>query len=143
MPAAAAKAKQREIRHQDPARRLTWLEAHRRWRKNQAADLSSLHIAAVDTTIEKWTESFGVGSTIEVISLPVFVEWVASHIHGTKGRGAQLRHSHLLTIARWRRSRGFIADVPFEHAPKPEARLAKHRPATPNEVIGIAGLLPP
>lgn len=140
---AAAEAKQRELKHQDPAHRLTWYEAHRRWRDDRLSKLSPQHLAAVDGTVAKWIASFGVNATIEGTALPVFVDWVAAQASGTKGRGAQLRHSHLLTIARWCRARGLVADIPFEHAPKPEAKLARRRPATAGEFVAIADLLPP
>lgn len=140
----AAMGKERELKHDEPVKSITWQEGYDKWRvAPRKKRLSAGHLGAVHRTMKKWLESFGVNATIEGTSLPIFVEWVTKQAAGTKGRGAQLHHTHLMTIARWCRSRGFVAKVPFEHAPKPEAMLDKRRAATIIEFMEIADLLPP
>ncbi|MCD8140474.1 MAG: hypothetical protein LUE17_11980 [Planctomycetaceae bacterium] len=105
---AEADAKERELRHQAPAEALTWYVAHQKWKDAHLGKRSPGHLAATDTTMRQWIEAFGVKSTIEDTELAKFVEWVEESGRGTKGRGAQIKHAHLLAIARWCRKRGLI-----------------------------------
>ncbi len=139
----AAASKERELRREGPGNALTWMDGYRRWLDARLPRLSPGHLSGVESTMNKWAESFGVNSTIEGTSLPSFVEWIADQAKGTKGRGAQIRQTHLLTIARWCRSRGLVKSIPFEHAPKQEARLDKRPPAAISTFLEISKLLPP
>lgn len=139
----AAAAKERELRYDAPAHALTWGDAYSRWKADRTPHLSQGHLGGVEITMNKWFASFGASSTVEGTTLPAFVEWLQSQAKGNKGRGAQLRRSHLLTIARWCRSRGFVEKIPFEHAPKPDAKMERRRPATVDEFFSIAEILPP
>lgn len=140
---AAARKKHLELQRLTPQTALSWEEAYRRWLDDRGTKRAATHLSGVAITMRQWIESFGPAATVEGTSLPAFVEWVAGHAAGTKGRGAQMKHGHLLAIARWCRSRGFVKEIPFEHAPKPETRMDRRRPATIQEFLDIAALLPP
>lgn len=139
----AARNKERELKTRAPADALTWEDGYSKWREELKGRRSQGHFEGVQGTMNKWLADFGVKSTIEGTPLPTFVEWISEQAKGTKGRGAQLHQSHLITIAKWCRSRGFITTIPFEHAPKPEATLDKRRAATIMEFMEISDLLPP
>ncbi|MCD8352549.1 MAG: site-specific integrase [Planctomycetaceae bacterium] len=140
---AAAVAMERELKREAPPDALTWEQAYDRWKAENVGRLSLGHMQGVDISFRKWFADFGTSSTIEGTDLASFTGWLAEQAKGTKGRAAQLRQSHLLTVAKWCRSRGIIKDIPFEHAPKPAARLDKVRAATVEEFLDIGKRLPP
>lgn len=139
----AADAKEREILHKPPSQALTWMEAHRRWVDANRAKFSPLHIANTEITLKQWCASFGASATIEGTTLAAFSGWVEEKAKEGKGRGAQLKYGHLLAIARWCRARGMVDSVPFEHAPKPEARIDKRKPAEVGMFFKYMEILPP
>lgn len=139
----AADAKEREMLRKPPAEALTWVEAHRRWVEGNRHRFSPGHIANTEITIRQWCQAFGANSTIEGTSLAAFAGWVEDKAKEGKGRGAQIKRGHLLAMARWCRARGMVEAIPFEHAPKPEARTAKRKPAGVEQFHRIAAILPP
>jgi integrase len=138
----ALAGKERELKREAPQDALTWPEAHRRWLEGNAGRFSEGHTENSRTTIRLWCQSFGAGSTIEGTPLAAFTEWVDDLAHAGKGRGAEIRRNHLLAIARWCRARGLVKEIPFEHSPKPPARIQPRRAATVEEFFNYAAVLP-
>ncbi len=138
----AADAKEREILRKPSADALTWTEAHRRWIDANRSKFSPLHIANTEITMKQWCAAFGAGVTIEGTTLAMFSGWIGEKAKEGKGRGAQLKHGHLLAIARWCRARGMVETIPFEHAPKPEARIEKRKPAEVGMFFKYLEILP-
>lgn len=138
----AAQIKERELKHEPPLYALTWPEAHRLWLEGNSKRFSRSHVEASERTMREWAQSFGANSTIEGTSLAAFTSWVDDKAKGNTGRTAQVKYGHLLAIARWCRQRGLIKEIPFEHAPKPIARMRKRGPISPEQFHRIAAVLP-
>ncbi len=92
--------------------------------------------------MKQWCAAFGASVTIEGTTLAMFSGWIGEKAKEGKGRGAQLKHGHLLAIARWCRARGMVETIPFEHAPKPEARIEKRKPAEVGMFFKYLEILP-
>ena len=93
-------------------------------------------------TLRQWIEAFGAGSTIEETGLSEFTRWVEDKARIGKGRAAQVKREQLLAIARWCRARGLVKEIPFEHSPKPAARVQPRRAATVEEFLDYSAVLP-
>ncbi len=137
-----AEDKQRELKHQAPVNALTWIDAHALWLADPDNNYSDGHIATSRKTIELWTKDFGADSTIEGTELSAFTTWISDRAKEGTGRAAQIKHEHMLAIARWCRERGLIKIVPFEYSPKPKARTKKRGPASVEQFHQYAAVLP-
>lgn len=133
---------ERELKTGHATKKMTWAEAHRQWLDGNKGKFSDGHAANSVVTIRKWCERFGVESTIEGTTLAQFSSWCEEICLKGKGRGGQIRRAHLLAIARWCRDRGLVKEIPFEHSPKPAARLEKRRAASLDEFLAIAEAMP-
>ncbi len=135
-----AEAKERELCRQTPKDALTWEDAYKRWLENN--DFSEGHVKNTTTTMKQWYAAFGANSTIEGTSLAAFSAWMEERSKEGKGRGAQIKYGHLMAIAEWCRERGYVTEIPFEHSPKPEARLEEREPAQVEAFVAIMKALP-
>lgn len=135
-----AEEKERELRREGPVNALTWRGAHARWLRGN--DFTESHANDSTLTIDLWEKDFGVNSTIEGTTLAMFSHWVSTYAKKGTGRSAQNRRAHLLAISRWVRARGMVKTIPFEHAPKPPARMKKVKPAEVDVYLAYLEALP-
>ncbi len=126
----AADEAERALLHKPTAKALTWAAGYELWLEGNMH--SPGHLLNVARVVRQWTATFGVSKTIEGTSLPELSQYTETLSKSGKGRAGQIAHTELMAIARWCRKRGLVAHLPFEHAPKPKARISK-RVASPLE----------
>ncbi len=138
----AAQEKQRDLKHEPPSDALTWEEGHRKWLDGHRGDFSEGHVNTSIVCLRQWHEAFGKDSTIEGTTLAQYTKWIDEKAQEGTGRAAQIKHEHMLAIARWCRSKGLVEQIPFEHAKKPKARTQKRTAATGETYAAYLAILP-
>lgn len=138
----AAQEKQREIKHEPPRDALTWEEGHKKWLDFHQGEFSEGHVNTSIVCLRQWHETFGKDSTIEGTTLAQYSRWIDEKAKEGTGRAAQIKHEHMLAIARWCRSKGLVEQIPFEHAKKPKARTQKRTAATGETYVAYLAILP-
>lgn len=138
----AAQEKQREIKHEPPRDALTWVDGHKKWLDFHQGQFSAGHVNTSIVCIRQWSETFGKDSTIEGTTLAQYSRWIDEKALEGTGRAAQIKHEHMLAIARWCRSKGLVEHILFEHAKKPKARTKKRTAATGETYVAYLAILP-
>lgn len=137
---AAAEETERSLRGDVPADAMTWSIAWKAYREAHDAKRAPAHLDNMARDVRSLIELLG-DLAIEQTTLADYTRFLAER-EKSSGRAAQLARDHTRRVAKWAQQRGWVVDLPFYVAARPEYTPKVRQPATVGEFYAVAEALP-